>query len=95
MKTLVLLQNTQFIITVVKGHAGSLQQLGYICEAGNLTSAIFNNPSAAITTLYQHLFNNNTRISGPLIMGHDNIEISEQLLDGVVFHPFCCFIRIF
>src|ERR1044071_8219758 len=49
MKTLVFLRDTQFIITVVKGHAGSLQQPGYICEAENLTSAIFNNPSAAVT----------------------------------------------
>ena len=52
MKILVLLRNTQFIIIVVKGHSGSLQQPGYICEAGNLTSAIFNNPSVAVTTLY-------------------------------------------
>ena len=28
-------------------------------------------------------------------MGHDNVEISEQLLEGVVFRPFCCFIGIF
>src|SRR5436190_3034389 len=95
MRTLVLLRNTQFIITVVKGHAGSLKQPGYICEAGDLTSAIFNNPSAAVTTLYQRLFNNNTKFSGPLIMGHDKVEISEQLLKGVIFRPFCCFIGIF
>ncbi|RIA83845.1 hypothetical protein C1645_833173 [Glomus cerebriforme] len=50
---IVILQNTQFIITVVKGHPKSLQQPEYICEAGDLNSAIFNNPTAAITTLYQ------------------------------------------
>jgi len=88
MRTLVLLRNTQFIITVVKGHPGSLQQPGYICQAGDLTSAIFNNPSSAVTTLYQRLFDNNTKFSGPLIMGHDKIEISEQLLEGVNFVHF-------
>jgi hypothetical protein len=95
MKTLVILRNTQFIVTVVKGHPGSLQQPGYICEAGDSRSIIFSNPSAAITTLYQQLFNNNSRFSGPLIMGHDKTEISEQLLEGVDFRPFCCFIGKF
>ncbi|RGB35341.1 hypothetical protein C1646_759421 [Rhizophagus diaphanus] len=95
MRILVVLQNVQFIITVVKGHPDSLQQPGYICEAGDLTSAIFNNPSAAVTTLYQRLFNNSTKFSGPLIMGHNKVEISKQLLEGVIFHPFGCFIRKF
>ena len=95
MRTLVILRNTQFIITVVKGHPDCLQQPGYICEAGDLTSVIFSNPSAAVTTLYQRLFNNSTRFSGPLIMGHDKIEISKQLLEGVTFRPFGCFIGKF
>ncbi|CAG8740932.1 10259_t:CDS:2 [Funneliformis caledonium] len=67
----------------------------YICEAEDLTSAIFNNSSAAVTTLYQRLFKNNSKFSGPLIMGHDKIEISEQLLKGVTFRLFVCFIRKF
>ena len=46
MRTLILLRDKQFIITIIKGHAGSLQQPGYICEAGDLTNAVFNNPSA-------------------------------------------------
>ncbi|RGB32524.1 hypothetical protein C1646_762788 [Rhizophagus diaphanus] len=45
MKTLVILQNIQFFVTVIQGHIGSLQQPGYICEAGDLKSATFNNPS--------------------------------------------------
>src|SRR4051812_48465848 len=90
MKTLVILQKKQFIITVVKGHPSSLQQPGYICETEDSKSAIYNNPTAAITTLYQQIFRNNTRFSGPLIMGYDKIEISEQLLIGVIFRPFCC-----
>ncbi|PKY37420.1 hypothetical protein RhiirA4_450272 [Rhizophagus irregularis] len=95
MRTLVVLRNVQFIITVVKGHPNSLQQPGYICKAGDLTSAIFNNPSAAVTTLYQRLFNNSTKFSGSLIMGHNKVEISEQLLKGVIFRLFGYFIGKF
>jgi hypothetical protein len=95
MKTSVILRNTHFIITVVQGHPGSLQQPGYICEAEDLKSNVFNNPSAAVTTLYQQLFSNNTRFSGSLIMGHDKPEINKQLLEGVTFRPICCFIGKF
>ncbi|RGB23714.1 hypothetical protein C1646_774114 [Rhizophagus diaphanus] len=94
-KTLVILQNTHFFITVIQGHTGFLQQSEYICEAEDLKSAIFNNPSGIVTTLYQQLFKSGTRFSGPLIMGHDKIEIGEQLLKDVNFCPFCCFIGKF
>jgi hypothetical protein len=90
MKTLVILQNTHFFVTVIQGHIGSLQQPGYIYEAGDLKSAVFNNPSGTITTLYQQLFKSNTRFSGSLIMGYDKMEIGEQLLKNVNFRPFCC-----
>src|SRR5688572_3446395 len=74
MKTLVFLQNTEFITTTVQGCNSFLQQPGYICEAKNTISNIFDNPSAAITTLYQQLFGSKTRFSGSLIMGHDKTE---------------------
>src|ERR1700722_1793745 len=89
MKTSVILKNTYFFITVIQGHASSLQQPGYICETEDLKSAVFNNPSSAVTSLYQQIFKNSTRFSGPLIMGHDKIEIGEQLLTDVIFHLFC------
>ncbi|PKK55805.1 hypothetical protein RhiirC2_801475 [Rhizophagus irregularis] len=57
-----------------KHHTGFLQQPGYICEAGDLKSTVFNNPSGAVTTLYQQLFKSGTRFSGPLIMSHDKME---------------------
>jgi hypothetical protein len=95
MKTLVILQNVQFFVIIIQGHTGSLQQPGYICEAGDLKSAVFNNPSAAITTLYQQIFKNSTRFSGSLIMGHDKMEIGEQLLKDIYFRPFCCFLGKF
>ncbi|CAG8645581.1 8342_t:CDS:2 [Funneliformis mosseae] len=45
MKTLVILRNTQFI---TKGHPESLQQPGYICEAGDSNSTIFDRITQAI-----------------------------------------------
>ncbi|RHZ48652.1 hypothetical protein Glove_543g12 [Diversispora epigaea] len=84
----IFLQNTEFITTTVQGCNGFLQQPGYICEAKNTISNIFDNPSAAITTLYQQLFGSKTRFSGSLIMGHDKTEINKQLLTGVTFQQF-------
>ncbi|CAJ0891771.1 15593_t:CDS:2, partial [Entrophospora sp. SA101] len=63
----------------------------YICEANNLTSDIFDNGSAAVTTLYKQLFpSSETKFSGPLIIGHDKPEINNQLLTDVIFCPFNC-----
>ncbi len=95
MKILVILQNIHFIVTVIQDHSSSLQQSEYICEVENSKSNIFNNSLDAITTLYQKLFNNNTKFSGPLIMDYNKIEISEQLLVEVTFRPFCYFLRKF
>jgi len=39
--------------------------------------------------------NNNTKFSGPLIMGHDKMEISKKLLEDVSFCLFWCFIGKF
>ena len=95
MKTLVILKNTHFIIFIIQDHTDSSQQPEYICKAGGLTSEVFNNPSSAVTILYQQFFNNNTRFSGHLIMGYDKVEINEQPIADVTFRPFCCFIRKF
>ncbi|RHZ78413.1 hypothetical protein Glove_165g3 [Diversispora epigaea] len=89
-KTLVFLQNTEFIITTVQGCNDFLQQPGYICKVKNTISNIFDNPSAAITTLYQQLFGSKTRFSGSFIMGHDKTEINKQLLTSVTFCLFHC-----
>src|SRR6185369_11990893 len=89
MKTTVILQDTEFTLTIVQGYENSLQP-GYICEAKGRRSNIFDNSSAAITTLYQELFGSKTKFSGPLIMGHDKMEINEQLLKDIHFRPFNC-----
>ncbi|CAJ0845513.1 9586_t:CDS:10 [Entrophospora sp. SA101] len=91
MKTLVILNKTHFFITIIEGHKDCLHKPGYICEANNLTSDIFDNVSAAVTTLYKQLFpSSETKFSGPLIIGHDKPEINNQLLTDVIFCPFNC-----
>ena len=88
MKTLVTLNKTDFIITVVKGNSVSTFQPGYICEAKGIVSSVDNTPSGAINFLYQRLFSSKTRFSGPLICGYNNKEISKQILDNIPFQPF-------
>src|SRR5688572_10809926 len=53
MKTTVILRGTEFTLTIVQGNSNSLQQPGYICEAKGKKGIVFDNSSAAITTLYQ------------------------------------------
>ncbi|CAB5390914.1 unnamed protein product [Rhizophagus irregularis] len=55
MKTLVTLNKTHFIITVVKGTSVAAFQPGYICEANGITSSVYNTPSGAINFLYHIL----------------------------------------
>jgi hypothetical protein len=92
MKTLVVLNETHFFITIIENH---LHKPGYVCEANGLTSNVFDNSSAAINTHYWQLFSSQTKYLGPLIMGHDKPEINDQLLTDVVFHPFNCIYKKF
>ncbi|CAJ0915555.1 15313_t:CDS:2, partial [Entrophospora sp. SA101] len=54
------------------------------------TEFTFTIVQAAITTLYQELFGSKNKFSGPLIMGHNKLEINEQLLKNIHFCPFNC-----
>ncbi|GBB93181.1 hypothetical protein RclHR1_21260002 [Rhizophagus clarus] len=64
MKTLVTLNDTHFIITVVKGTSVAVFQPGYICEANGVISSVYDTPSGAINFLYHTLFSSKTRFSG-------------------------------
>ncbi|CAJ0842206.1 21312_t:CDS:2 [Entrophospora sp. SA101] len=48
MKTLVILNKTQFFVTVIEGNKDCLNKPGYMCEANGLASDVFDNSSAAI-----------------------------------------------
>ncbi|POG66945.1 hypothetical protein GLOIN_2v1481913 [Rhizophagus irregularis DAOM 181602=DAOM 197198] len=88
MKTLVTLNKTHFIITVVKGTSVAAFQPGYICEANGITSSVYDTPSGAINFLYHILFSSKTRFSGPLICGFNDKEINKRILDDIPFQPF-------
>jgi hypothetical protein len=88
MKTLVILNGTNFINTVVKGNSVSTVQPGYVCEANGITSPVYDTPSGAINFLYQTLFTSKTRFSGPLILGYDNMEINKRILEDIPFQPY-------
>ncbi|CAJ0826792.1 12008_t:CDS:2 [Entrophospora sp. SA101] len=75
----------------IKSYFESTPVLLWSYLANNLTSDIFDNVSAAVTTLYKQLFpSSETKFSGPLIIGHDKPEINNQLLTDVIFCPFNC-----
>ncbi|CAB4491079.1 unnamed protein product [Rhizophagus irregularis] len=88
MKTLVTLNKTHFIITVVKGTSVAAFQPGYICEANGITSSVYDTPSGAINFLYHILFSSKTKFSGPLICGFNDKEINKRILDDIPFQPF-------
>ncbi|RIB11931.1 hypothetical protein C2G38_2202150 [Gigaspora rosea] len=84
----IFLNGQEFIIRIVQGHSNHLQQPGYYCQAGKFSSNIEESCSAALTSLYQQIFQNNRKLSGPLELGLDDENIINQLLDGVLFQPF-------
>ncbi|RIB09003.1 hypothetical protein C2G38_2044679 [Gigaspora rosea] len=42
---------------------------GFSCKCEEISGKIYNNPTSAISSLYQRLFETTTKFSGPLIMG--------------------------
>ncbi|CAG8628909.1 247_t:CDS:2, partial [Diversispora eburnea] len=78
----------KFILRVVQGHPKHLQQPGYCCQAGVLSSNVEESCSAALTSLYQHIFQTKTKFSGPQELGLDDNKIVDQLLNGILFRPF-------
>ncbi|RHZ53218.1 hypothetical protein Glove_444g25 [Diversispora epigaea] len=83
-----ILNEQKFILHVVQGHLKHSQQPGYCCQAGVLSSNVEESCSAALTSLYQCIFQTKTKFSGPQELGFDDDSIVNQLLDGVLFRPF-------
>ncbi|RHZ44715.1 hypothetical protein Glove_712g4 [Diversispora epigaea] len=82
------LNEQKFILRVIQGHSKNLQQPGYCCQAGTLSSSIEESCSTALTSLYQNIFQTKTKFSGPQELGFDDDSIVNQLLNGVLFRPF-------
>ncbi|CAG8621922.1 20875_t:CDS:2, partial [Rhizophagus irregularis] len=76
MKTLVTLNKTHFIITVVKGTSVAAFQPGYICEANGITSSVYDTPSGAINFLYHILFNERIKLK---YSGKNPVEVWKEV----------------
>ncbi|RIA84227.1 hypothetical protein C1645_784549, partial [Glomus cerebriforme] len=72
-----------------KGNKENSECPGYLCDCGEFyTEEPSNSSTNAISTVYQKMFRNKTRFSGPQIMGFEKPAIYEKLLEGILFHPY-------
>ncbi|GES74186.1 hypothetical protein GLOIN_2v1840190 [Rhizophagus clarus] len=46
---------------------------------------VYSSPTEAINTCYEKVFHSNAKFSGPQVMGFDNSDIIQQLLDNIIF----------
>ena len=85
------LNQRQFFIRVVKSEENPLQP-GFICVSGSETSRVCLTPSQAVNSVYHVIFGKKTAYSGPAILGLNDENIVQKLLNGVRFRPI--FIKI-
>ncbi|CAG8607173.1 3163_t:CDS:10, partial [Diversispora eburnea] len=74
------LNEQKFILHVVQGHSRHSQQPGYCCQAGVLSSNVEESCSAALTFLYQRIFQTKTKVSGPQELGFDDEKTASKTL---------------
>ncbi|RHZ43627.1 hypothetical protein Glove_960g3 [Diversispora epigaea] len=85
------LNSKDFIITVVKNNKNQ-QKPGFRCTCENMSSEIESYPSTAINSCYKKVFDTKTEYSGIAVMGFEDKNIIQQLLDKIEFFPM--FLRI-
>ncbi|CAG8456141.1 1685_t:CDS:2 [Scutellospora calospora] len=78
--------NTSVSVPVVKSEENPLQ-LRFVCVSNNEISKVCSTPSQAINTIYHVIFGKKTAYSGPAILGFNNEQIVEKLLNGIRFRP--------
>ncbi|CAG8603035.1 11668_t:CDS:2, partial [Diversispora eburnea] len=93
MKTLTKLNKYDFIITILESDTQNLPGPRYQVTCGLKSSEICTSSSVTITSLYQQIFNTKTKFSGPLVMGFDQQDIVNQMLENIQFRPFEFFIE--
>ena len=87
-KTKVYLKGHNFFITIVHGNKDNPSLPGYVCETSTICSLEETNPTVAISTIYQQMFNSkSTRYSGPLVIGWNDESIIEELSEIDSFSP--------
>ena len=69
-KIQVILNDREFIITIVVSYSSNPYLPGYSCQSDTFyTKTPAHDPSTAISSIYTSIFNTKTRYSGPLIIG--------------------------
>jgi hypothetical protein len=86
-RTKVCLKGHDFFITIVHGNKDNPFLPGYVCETGTICSLEETNPTIAISTIYQQIFNTKTRYPGPLVIGWNDESIIEELSKIDSFSP--------
>ncbi|CAG8609867.1 6041_t:CDS:2, partial [Diversispora eburnea] len=87
------LNKYDFIITILEPNTQNLSGPRYQVTCGLKSSEICTSSSMAITSLYQQIFNTKTKFSGLLVMGFDQQDIVNQMLENIQFRPFEFFIE--
>src|SRR3954469_18872822 len=88
MKTLTILKDCNFIITVVKGYAEHPNSPEFFCYYEDKQSGVYGSSTEAINTCYKEVFRSNAKFPGPLVMSFDNSTIVEQLLSDAIFRSY-------
>ncbi|RHZ49143.1 hypothetical protein Glove_529g24 [Diversispora epigaea] len=86
-KTQAYLNGQNFFITIQVFNKDQIPE--YFCQSGN-TSATETSATKAISKVYQNIFNNGTRYSGPIVIGWNNEKIINTLSSNIDFYPFTC-----
>ncbi|CAG8834917.1 43063_t:CDS:2 [Gigaspora margarita] len=88
-QTITILNGHNFILTVVKGNNKYSEQLEYLCNCNSFYNTEPSSSSTnAISIIYQQIFRTKMRISGPLVMGFNRLDVCKKLLEGVLFQPY-------
>ncbi|CAG8567540.1 1736_t:CDS:2, partial [Cetraspora pellucida] len=78
------LNQRQFFIRVIKSEENQLQS-GFICISSNKTSKVCLTPSQAVNSVYHVIFGKKTVYSGPAILGFNDENIVQKLLNEIIF----------
>jgi hypothetical protein len=83
------LNQKHFIIRIVR-NLNNPNTSGFICEGKEINSGVLSSSSAAINTIYRHVFGNKskTKYPGATMLGFHNPYIVQQMLNNVEFRPF-------
>ncbi|CAB4395059.1 unnamed protein product [Rhizophagus irregularis] len=82
MKSHTVLNKRNFIITVVND-AERPNFPGFLCYSKENQSGVCSSPTEAINTCYEKVFDSNAKFPGPQVMGFDNSNIIQQLLNDL------------